>query len=164
MGKRSPDDILGDIEASGAEEAADRALAMTADARAAELEAAGVTPAETAAAGDAWHERMQRTASDEARRRAEVEAREAAVGPRRRPAWPVLLAAALAFAAVVALYLASRGGLEAPVAQPTATPTSTSRPGTPSKADAGSDASGAADAADAAPDLAPPWNPKPRLK
>jgi hypothetical protein len=127
MGKRRPEDILGDIEASGAEEAADRALAMPAEKRAAELEAAGVTQAEAVAAGDAWHERMQRVANDEARRRAEVVAREAVVRPTRRPPWGVLVAAAVAV--VVALFFMRQGGPETPVAVPTATGTPTNQPG-----------------------------------
>ncbi len=136
MGKRKPEDILGDIEASDAEEAADRALAMPADKRAAELAAAGVTPADTAAAGDAWHERMQRAAIDEARRRAEVEARQAVTRPTRRPAWGVLVAAALAVAAVIALFFATRRGSEEPVAQPPATATVPSRPAAAGPVDA----------------------------
>jgi hypothetical protein len=140
MGKRRPEDILGDIEASEGEEAADKALAMPAEKRAAELEGAGVTAADVAAAGDAWHERMQRAASDEARRRAETEAREAVVRPPRRAPWGVLVAAAVAFAAIVAVALRRQDDQQASVPQPSAT--ATSLPGAAAAVEAGVDETG----------------------
>jgi hypothetical protein len=165
MGTRKPKDILSDIEASDAEEAADRALAMTPEQRAAKLAEAGITAEDVATTGDAWHERMQRAAVDEARRKAEVAARDQATAPRRPSAWYIPLAAALAAAAIVVVAFALRSGGEGAVATPSATgggPSATMGAGV---VEAGVVDAGRPEAtAPEAPDASVPVQDKPPLK
>jgi hypothetical protein len=165
MGTRKPEDILSDIDASEAEEAADRALAMTPEERSAKLAEAGITPEDVAAGGDAWQERMQRAAVDEARRQAEVAARDQATAPRRPMTWSIPIAAALAVAAIVVVAFALRSGSEGPVATPSPTgagPSPTMGAGT---VEAGVvDAGRLETTAPESPDASVPLPLKPRLK
>jgi len=140
MPKRGPDDILRDIEGSEAEEAADRALAMSRDERQTALRDAGFDLDALHAKADEWHARMQRAPIDEARRRLEADAARKSLrpapSPRRR--FAVLVAAALVAIAVVialALVILPRPvSKETPVAQPSATapPSATVGVGQPS--------------------------------
>jgi hypothetical protein len=63
--KRSPEDILRDIEESAVEDAADRALSTTREERRKELEVGGVDLNKLHAKADAWHARMQRVARED---------------------------------------------------------------------------------------------------
>lgn len=138
MPKRGPDDILRDIEDSEAEEAADRALAMSPDERQKALRDAGFDLDALHARADEWHARMQRAPIDEARRRLEADAARKSLrpapSPRRR--FAVLVAAALvAIAVVIALVILPRPvSKEMPVARPSATapPSATMGVGQPS--------------------------------
>jgi ferric-dicitrate binding protein FerR (iron transport regulator) len=71
MPKRSPEDILNDIEASDLEEAADKAVAMTEEQRRQALDAASVDVKELHAKADAWRERMVRAEEEQDRPRRE---------------------------------------------------------------------------------------------
>jgi len=59
MPKRNPEDVLKDIEDADLDEEMDRVLAMTPQQRRAELEAAGIDPAEVHAKADALYEKMR---------------------------------------------------------------------------------------------------------
>jgi hypothetical protein len=59
MAKRSPEDILRDIEASDIDDAMERVASMTPDERRRELEAAGFDMNVLHARADGWHRRFQ---------------------------------------------------------------------------------------------------------
>lgn len=132
MSKRKADEVLGDIEGSETEEAADKALSMTADERRKALEAADVRVDEVHAQADAWRERAQRGSVEEAREQPEAQARPKVRRPDegRRRTW-FLGAAATIMAVGVALVLRPRGaGDDTPAATPPVRDARTSAPGT----------------------------------
>lgn len=133
MPKRTPEDILRDIEQSDGEEAADKALDMRADERRKVLRDAGVDVHALHVKADQWVERMQQGAKVDARRRAEAEAREHALRPPTNRSRIVLLVAALAIAAIVlALLLFPRlVTREPPSARPTPSAAPTESIGAP---------------------------------
>jgi len=123
MSKRSPEDILKDIEGSDVDDAIERVTSMSPDQRKKELEAAGFTEAELRSKADALYERMQAAAVEEGKKRLEAEARAKSLRPPAPRARVVLLVAAAVVAAiVVALLLLPRPRApETPSALPTAT-------------------------------------------
>jgi hypothetical protein len=98
MPKRSPEDILRDIEESDAEEAADRAASMTPAERRKQLEAAGVGVDALHAKADEWHDRMQRAGREQSAEQVAGEDRRGRQRSRRGRV--VFLVAAAAIAAV----------------------------------------------------------------
>jgi hypothetical protein len=166
MSKRSPEDILKDIEESDLEEAADKALAMTEVERHAALKVAGVDLGELHAKADALHERMRRAATEQGIQELEAEARQRALAspPSRRGA-VLRLGAVAAAAIVVALLVRARRQGEPPtIAAPSAMLPPSAIPAAPTPAPSLAPTPAPSLAPTPTPDAAPPPSDKPHLK
>jgi hypothetical protein len=159
MSKRSPEDILKDIEDAEVDDPVDRVLAMSPEERQRELEAAGFTATELDAKADALYERMQQAGVDEGKRRLEAEARARSLRPPARGGRRVLLLAAAAFAAIVLalLLFPRRASRETPMAIPSATARPSSTMGGAARPPP---SAMAADATPPPPEAPPPVGPK----
>jgi len=103
--KRSPEEILRDIEEAEIDDAAEQALAMTPEERRKEFEAAGFDLRDIHAKADAWHARMRRVAGEDAGGRLGEDGGRKSLHPRVTRERVVLVVAAVAVAAIFVAFL-----------------------------------------------------------
>jgi hypothetical protein len=132
MPKRSPDEILRDIERSEIDDAADEVLSMSREERRKALEAAGADLPAMQAKADEWHHRIERAVIDERKEKIEAAARARLLRPPSHPRRWFVLAAAIAVAAIVLglLFFPRLMQKQPPIAVPSAWPIPSTSVGT----------------------------------